>query len=373
MATEVIDLSPLSASLEAPSTPVEANVGIPEVPETKTADTKVEEAEPKVSEETPKQEKTAEEGKEEPKAKSAVRSELKTNAPSVLAKSVHTALTEFMKEHPTEQGRAKLVEINNAVAALYSQVADAKAEAKDIREVTSAASELESLVKESDNLVYSGDPQIVSNIYDDVVAQNGNSESFDKLVPAFVDKLKATNPEKYYSDHVAPIYEHALESTGMKDAVRGLISAYNSGDKSALRNGIEAIAKHIEEVGSKVAGHKAEAEKVSLAKEQSTYKTSLQNACDQEMNSVLTQVFKPVLNKTVLGDYPRDVQIIVAKEVRSEVRNRLAKDKVFNALINKPYAAKNTQEVLRIYKSKVASIAEDCMDAAINRIYPNGL
>src|ERR1700693_5853415 len=206
----VVDISPLVA-LESQA-PVEAPaVGIPgsDLPERA--------AEPKVEEKSSEAETSAEPEKDSEKAPEAKIEGSPKALPS--QKAIHETLKEFFKE-ATQEGKEKLQKLNSEIRDLYAAHRESLSASKDIEAVTTSAKELQDLVQAADSLVYAGDPQIVENIYEDVLATNGNAESFDKLVPAFVEKLRETNPEKYYSDHVAPLYAHALETTGMTEAVR---------------------------------------------------------------------------------------------------------------------------------------------------------
>jgi hypothetical protein len=357
MATEIADLSSLS---EAPA-PVETP--------TQEADlTPKAETETKVKDESAKVDETKPEVKKETKA------DLTPSKPEALAKSINSNLQKFFSEaKPTAEGKELLQKINKEVGSLYSQVAEAKAATKDVEAVTTSAKELSDLVSQSDALVYAGDPQIVENIYEDVLAVNGNTEAFDKLGLSFVDKIKETNPQKYYQDFVTPTYQHALEETGMIDAVRGLIQAYNAGDKALLRSGIEGIAKHIEEVGSKVDGHKAAAETKQSETAQSAYKESIQTSCDQEMTKALGAALRPILNTTELGMYPRETQLTVAREMRAELNRQLDADKLFQSRMARLYKAKDSEGIKKEYQRNVTSIAGAVTRKAIDTIYPNGL
>lgn len=358
MSTPVVDLTPL----------VEAEAVATEPVVTPAAETSIEKPETQV--EGKVESAKAEPAKDEPKADEA-KSELTAKAPEVIAKSVHSALQEFMKEHPTPEGKAKLVEINKAVGELYQQVAEAKAASKDVNEVVTSAKELQDLVQASDELVYAGDPQIVSNIYEDILATNGSAESFDKLVPAFLDKLKETNPKAYYEQHVAPVYQHALKETGMVDAVRGLIKAYNAGDQASLRAGIEGIAKHISEVSGKVEQHKVDAEKATFAKEHSAARAALEADMSLDVKKSLGAALGPVLNSTELGQYPRETLVELSRYILREAEHRLDTDAVFNKTLGRLYKEKGPEAAKAENLKKIQDIAKDVVNDVVHQIYPN--
>src|ERR1035437_4233941 len=237
-ATEVIDLSALQAALDAPApeSPDLAPVDVT-APETVEVKAVPEPVEKKVETEKPDEKKT-EEAKAENKPENAVRAELKTKAPSVLAKSVHEALKEFMAENKaTPQGVAKLVAINDAVAALHSQVAEYKSAAADVNSVSSAARELQETVEQFDQLVYgSADPEktseLAENIHSDCL-ENSTPEAFVGITEAMFSKMEKEHPAEFYQ-HVLKNYSHALEQTGVLDATRNLIRAFNQNDTKAM-------------------------------------------------------------------------------------------------------------------------------------------
>src|ERR1700675_3552866 len=148
MATRVVDITPL-AEAEVVAEPVVST------PAEVTLETQVEpEGEPKV------------EAKETPEVKGEPKADLVPRKPEALARNINSTLQKFFSEaKPTAEGRELLQKINKEVGSLYSQVAEAKAAAKDVEAVTTSAKELSDLVSESDALVYAGDPQIVQNIY----------------------------------------------------------------------------------------------------------------------------------------------------------------------------------------------------------------
>lgn len=330
--------------------------------------------------ESPLEEKAEGSAKPEDKAERAneerpeAKAELKPVEPRTIATSIHESLQKFFKEaKPTAEGKELLQKINAEVGSLYKQVAETKAAAKDVDEVISSAKELRELVDASDNLVYAGDPQIVENIYEDVVATNGDAEAFNKLVPAFVEKLKETNPESYYKQHVAPIYQHALQETGMVDAVRGLIAAYNKGDTSALRSGIEAIAKHISEVGQRTTEYtKAKAEaQATVARAQ--MQTQIQDSCELEMNKQLGAALKPLLQTTELGTYKRETLVELARHMRQVTKATLLSDKTFQETMGKLWKAPtlDVEKIRQVFNDKVVKIAGECTEKAIRQIYPH--
>ena len=287
-------------------------------------------------------------------------------------KAIHETLKAFYAE-ATPEGKEKLQKLNSDIRDLYTAHKEALSASKDVSEVVTSAKELQELVQASDELVYSADPQIVSNIFDDIVATNGNAEAFDKLVPAFVDKLKETNPKAYYEQHVAPIYQHALESTGMVEAVRNLIKSYNAGDQAALRTGIEGIAKHLEDVGSKVEQHKVAAETAKAEKIATETRSQLEADMSLDSKKALGAALRPHLLNTELGTYPRETLVTLSRYILQDANAKLDSDRTFNALLQKLYKAGDIEGVKKAGREKIQSLAAEIVEGAIKRVYPNGL
>jgi hypothetical protein len=346
--------------------PAEVTAPVVEAPATEEKTTEVgTKTDPKVEPEA-KPDAKAEEKKPDAKVEEA------TGQPKTLPdqKAIHETLKAFYAE-ATPEGKEKLQKLNSEIRDLYAAHKESLSASKDVSEVVTNAKELQELVQASDELVYAGDPQIVSNIYEDVVAQNGNAEAFDKLVPAFVDKLKETNPKAYYEQHVAPIYQHALESTGMVDAVRGLIKAYNTGDQVSLRAGIESIAKHLQEVGSKVEQHKVDAEKATLAKEQNAARATLERDMSLDVKQSLGAALGPVLKSTELGQYPRETLVELSRYILKEAERRIDTDAAFNKTLEKLYKEKGAEAVKAENLKKIQSIAKSVVDDVVKQVYPN--
>src|SRR5580658_3814144 len=362
MGSPVVDITPL-VEAEAATEPVEAEVPVVEAPETKTA--------PEVEAEAKPDAKAENENKTEEKKPDAKAEGVKVEAEALpSAKTIHETLKDFYKE-ATPEGKAKLQALNSQISELFSAHKEALSASNDVEAVVTNAKELQELVQASDELVYAGNPQIASNIYEDILATNGNTEAFEKLVPAFVDKLKETNPDKYYSEHVLPAYSHALEQTGMVEAVRGLIESYNVGDQKALRDGIAGIAKHLSEVGSKVEQHKVDAEKATLAKEQSAARATLEKDMSLDVKKSLGAALGPVLKSTELGQYPRETLVELSRYILKEAKRRIDTDAAFNKTLEKLYKEKGAEAVKAENLKKIQSIAKSVVDDVVKQVYPN--
>jgi hypothetical protein len=357
------------APVEAPVVETEKPTGLPasDLPanKEKTAETKVEETK-------------ADEGKTGTQAGEKTESKIvKAGDPKATATKIHETLKAFAAERPTPEGKAKLIEINEAVGALTKQLLEAHATAKDVAEVVKASEELETLVSNTDQLLYdSADPakaaELVQNIWDDV-QENATPEAFTGFAVSALNKLKAAAPADYYKHVVLPSYHHALETTGMVDAVRSLIGAYNKDDKASLREGIAALAKHLEEVSGKATEYTKTQEAAKASKEQETYTSSVRSECETLLNKGLGKALSPILKGTELGTYGRDVQLTVAKEMRQEFFKRIQENKPYWDALNAAYAKRDTARIKQLYSAKVNNLADEVTKTVIDRMYPNGL
>jgi hypothetical protein len=301
--------------------------------------------------------------------------------PQVLAQSVHEALKAFMGENPTAEGKAKLQEINKAVGQLYKQVAEAREDSANVREISTAAQELSTTVEATDQLLYNSHDsasakELIQNIWDDVNA-NSTPQAYEGFCSAAIERLKESHPEAYYKNVIAPVYQDSLQQTGMVDAVRGLINAFNAGDQRAMRTVISNIAKHVEEIRGLGEKHKTESATAKLTADKTqaaeAYRTERMAVCDKTMNEQLGGAFKPILNSTTLGQQPHEAQLAVAREIRSNALKAMNADKTYVKLINDAFNSRNTVEVERLYRTKMSHVKDKAVQDAISRLYPNGL
>ncbi len=331
-----------------------------------------------------KEEKTAETEVEETKAdvdkdgKGKTEKVVSTTEAVKLPKAadVHKTLGEFFKE-ATPEGKEKLQALNGQLRDLYAGLKEAQSTSKDVAEVIKASEELETLVSNTDQLLYdSADPakasELVQNIWNDV-QENATPEAFTGFAVSTLDKLKAEAPDAYYKHVVLPSYQHALETTGVVSCVKYLIGAYNQGDKTALREGIAALAAHLEEVQGKSGELTKAAETAKATREQTAYTDTVRSECETLLNKGLGKALSPILNGTELGTYERDVQLTVAREMRQEFSKRLQADKPYWDALNAAYAKHDSVRIKQLYSTKVNSLADDVTKTVIARIYPNGL
>lgn len=374
MATETIDLSSLAA-LEAPaaaSVPAaEPAVGIPasDLPAKTGA-----EAEPVKTEEPKVDAEVKAEGKPgETKVENAVRVELSKKAPQVLAKNVHDSLKAFMAEHPSPEGVAKLREINDAVAVLYQQVADAKGTASDIKEVVESAESLQAAVNSSDEMLYRADPELINNILEDVKATNGNLYSFAKLGVSWIEKMQTECPAEFTRDIQIPIFQSALQESGVVDSIRDLIKNHNSGDAAGLRKTISALRDYVQELGSvtEKRTQEIESDKATVANEK--YHTEQKDACDVRLNQSLAVPFKTMVSTTEASTFTRPQLLAIASEARKTAQTMISQDQLYVRLLNQAYAAKNTAEIERLHSVKVNAVAAEAVKKAVATLYPRGL
>jgi hypothetical protein len=367
MSAAPVDITELVQAEQQPI--VEKPTGLPEsdlpAKKEKTAETKVEESK-------------ADEGKTETQAGEKTESKtVKAGDPKATATKIHDTLKAFAAERPTPEGKAKLIEINEAVGALTKQLLEAQGQAKDFAEIVKASEELETLVSNTDQLLYdSADPvkaaELVQNIWDDV-QENATPAAFTGFAVSALDKLKAEAPVEYYKHVVLPSYSHALETTGVVNCVRSLIGAYNKDDKASLREGIAALASHLEEVSGKATEHTKAQETAKAAKEQEAYTSSVRSECETLLNKGLGKALSPILNGTELGTYDRSAQLEVARQMRNEFFTRIQADKPYWDALNAAYAKRDSARVKQLYTTKVNNLADDVTKTVIDRMYPNGL
>src|SRR6185437_6750179 len=83
-------------------------------------------------------------------------------------------------------------------------------------------------IRESDDLLYAGDPKLMDNIIEDLKSE-GKLDALGKLAPAFLDKLKEHDPAGYYKSF-GPHFLSGLKESGVDKAINAVWSKLQDGD-----------------------------------------------------------------------------------------------------------------------------------------------
>jgi hypothetical protein len=263
---------------------------------------------------------------------------------------------------------------------------------------TSAAAEA------SDNQLYEGSPELISNIVDDLKAHN-KLDALGKLAPAFFDAVKANDEKGYYSAF-APHFIAGLELVNMPGAINGLVSALNNpalkdadpakaaaaatsviakaaeiaGGLKEWYSGLDAENKKAKEAVVSPERQQLDKDRAVFLKQQEEFKTtqstqfknSVASANEKDNNRLLGTELAPFLKMPFFKGYGKENLMPLGNTIKSNLYTALKADTTYQAQMKAMWGAKTPDraKIEEYHKARVASIAKDIVRDTVQRMYP---
>jgi hypothetical protein len=297
----------------------------------------------------------------------------------------------------------------NAAKAVFPKGVSEMQEAKDFIESIGGTEGYEEkvgmleAVKATDELLYTADPVLSQNVYDDMKAQ-GKQENYGQVVGNFVSHLKTVDPAGYYKHVTQPLFFEGLVEShmpGMLNAINNALNATDAEGKpapniAALKGYIqgksglsewfkdletdEANRKKEPEITperKKFEAEKAEFEKTKAAettKSKTTYEEGIATDAEHYNNRALGAAFAPFLKMAYFKEFPRETKVDIGNGIKERLYATLKADRGYqrqmDAFWKKPYTPELKAEVAKFHNATLDRIANDVVTKTIQTKYP---
>ena len=244
-----------------------------------------------------------------------------------------------------------------------------------------AAQEQLTQIQATDELLYEGSPELISNIVEDLKSE-GKIDALGKMAPAFLDALKQNDKKGYY-DTVSAILPEALREAEVDVALN---AAFASIDKDparakALLKGIGTWFSNLENKSAEAKRKELDPERQALQKEKQAFETQkvtertngIAKEAETLSNKVLGNELKAFLKEPFFKQFSRENLKPLGHSIKQSMYDMLKADKAYQAQMKAMWAAKNPDraKIVEYHKAKLESIAAETVRASVERMYPN--
>ncbi len=315
---------------------------------------------------------------------------------------IRKALKSFRDSNPANIAATKILhgayERWEAAKAIYPGGVKEMQQAKEFADLVGGADGYEKLTstvqaaEASDTQLYSGDPQLIQNIVDDLKS-NGKLDALGKLAPSFLDAVKA-NDEKGYYAAFAPHFLAGLETANLPGAINGLAKALSdpdpvkalaaakeiSGDLKEWYKGLDENNKKAKDAVVSPERKKLDEDRAAFLKEQNDFKTnqstefknSVAKSTDSMNNKALGAELGTFLKMPFFKGFGRENLMPLGNTIKANLYATLKADAAYQAQMKSLWAAKQPDrgKIEEYHKARVQSIAADIVRDTVQRMYP---
>jgi hypothetical protein len=271
-------------------------------------------------------------------------------------------------------------------------------QAKEFMDLVGGHEGLESLqgtkaaAEASDNQLYEGNAELISNIVEDLKSHN-KLDALGKLAPSFLDAVKANDQDGYYKAF-APHFLSGLELVNIPGAFSGLEKALNDPDPAkavAAAKGISADLtkwyKELDENNKKAKEavvsperKKLDEDRAAFLREQTDFKTkettefknNVASVCEKHNNFSLGSQLKDFLRMPFFQGFGRENLMPLGNTIKATLYETLKSDNAYQAQMKSLWGAKTPDraKIEEYHKARVDSIAADIVRSTVQRMYP---
>jgi hypothetical protein len=241
-------------------------------------------------------------------------------------------------------------------------------------------------VKGTDELLYSADPTLSANVYEDMKAQ-GKEGMYGKVVANFINHLKEADNAAFYDQVAKPLTLAGMDEAGVPTALNALHAALLAGDMDKAK----AITKNIAKFYNDLRDEQGEANKVSRERsaweeekaagvkaEQSKttkeFETSVATDCEKSNNTRLGKSLGGFLRLPFFKDFPRETLVDLGNGIKENLYARLRADKTYQNTMTSMWKAKPTAEnrakMVQFHQSKLEEISDEVVRSTVQKRYP---
>lgn len=236
-------------------------------------------------------------------------------------------------------------------------------------------------VEASDQLLYEGSPDLISNVVEDLKAA-GKLDSLGKMAPSFLDAVKQNDPEGYYKAF-APHLLSGLREAGVPSVINSLARALSSGDTAQAKSLVAGVATWFNKLNDRTESEKTDplaAERKKLADERTSFEsgkvkeaqTAIASSLEKSNNSILGSELKGYLKSPFFKAFSRENLVPLGNQIKSDLYATLKADKVYQTQMKALWAAKTPDraKIAEYHTNKLKDIAALTVRNAVQRLYP---
>jgi hypothetical protein len=219
-------------------------------------------------------------------------------------------------------------------------------------------------VRATDELLYTADPVLSQNVYDDMKAQ-GKEDQYPKVIANFLDHLKDTDEAGFY-ETTKPHVVSGLAEAGLPAAINSIYSALAAGDTEKAKATLKSVAAWYtglrDEVSEKGKIDKAlsereaklvEKENASQKADRTKQESGVAEECEHSSNIELGKFLGSFLRLPFFKEFSRESKIDIGNGIKERLYAALKADKGYQASMDSLWKGKT------IDKSKMVSVHEN--------------
>ena len=238
-------------------------------------------------------------------------------------------------------------------------------------------------VRETDQLLYTGDKRLWQNVADDLRATS-HEDALGKLAPSFLDTLRELDSESYHSLVTERSIEH-MRASGLPEALNRLNTAVQG--NAAAQGILKSIADwfNSQEESSSARAKEAQGldrlaqEKTKWETEKSTaameaHQSSTAELCDKDNNLALGKALAPFLKLPFCSQWSRETKIDLGNALKSSTYEAMKADPVYQkqlaALWTLPAGENSKSKIQKFHQGWINDHADELVRKVVALRYP---
>lgn len=294
-------------------------------------------------------------------------------------KAVHEAVKTLHRSFEVQRQLAEDLGTKN----VYSAVKALKAFSDQVGGADGLAELNENVaaIRESDDLLYAGDPKLMDNLIEDLKSEN-RLDALGKLAPAFLDKLKEHDAAGYYRSF-APHFLNGLKESGVDKAINAVWGKLQEGDTEGAKAAIKAMGSWYTDLAKNAQQLKnapVDEERKLLEKEKQEFaqgkvnerNTEIATTAEKSNNELLGGELKAYLKMPFFKGFTKANLIPLGNMAKTALHADLKADKIYQAQMKAFFAAKNPDKakIVEYHRGAVQSRASRIIRDTVQTLYP---
>ena len=253
----------------------------------------------------------------------------------------------------------------------------------ELRAAYATQSQSADAVRETDQLLYTGDKRLWQNVADDLRATS-HEDALGKLAPSFLDTLKELDSESYHSLVTERSIEH-MRASGLPEALNRLNTAVQG--NAAAQGILKSIADWFnqnEESSSerakeargldRLAQEKSKWEQEKSASETSTWENSVAESADKDNNLSLGRALAPYLKMPFFKEHGRASLIDLGNAIKARLYSDLKASKEYQAQMSALWkggvSEANKAKILKFHQDYLKDHSEEVVRKVVQLRFP---
>lgn len=294
-------------------------------------------------------------------------------------KAIHEAVKSLHRSFEVQRQLAEDLGTKN----VYAAVKTLKAFSDQVggADGLAALNENVAAIRESDDLLYAGDPKLMDNIIEDLKSE-GKLDALGKLAPAFLDKLKEHDAAGYYKSF-APHFLSGLKESGVDRAINAVWSKLHDGDTEGAKAAVKAMGSWYSDLAKnaqQIKNAPLDEERKSLEKEKQEFaegkvkerNTEIASGAEKSNNELLGGELKSYLKMPFFKGFTKANLIPLGNMIKGNLHADLKADKHYQAQIKSLFAAKtpDKEKIREFHRAAVQNRASRIVRDTIQTLYP---